>query len=75
MSKSWEQHFATLPVLFPLTLRSCMQKYARDVGDVVRIRNGASLVYSLHTIAFLGASAACLFLPDASLAQVFGHSR
>lgn len=53
----------------------CSQKYARDVGDMVRIRNGASLVYSLHTLAFLGASAACLLLPDATLAEVFGYSR
>ena len=52
-----------------------VQNYARDVGDVVRIRNGVSLVYSLHTLAFLGASAACLFVPDATLAAVFGYSR
>lgn len=52
-----------------------MQNYARDMGDLVRIRNGQSLVYSLHTMAFVGASAACLLVPDAALAEVFGHSR
>ncbi|BDA43139.1 hypothetical protein COCOBI_04-1500 [Coccomyxa sp. Obi] len=63
----------SLPQSFSAT--ALLKKYARDVGDLVRIRNGASLVYSLHTLAFLGASAACLLVPDATLAEVFGNSR
>lgn len=52
-----------------------MQSYGRDVGNLARIRNGESLVYSLYTVAFVGAGAACLLVPDAALAEVFGHCR
>jgi hypothetical protein len=49
------------------------QGYARDTGDLIRIRDGASLIYALQTVGFVGASAACLLAPEATLSLVSGN--